>query len=247
MYTFDLRRILVGDLPLLFLVEIVLRTAILYFYALLIFRALGKRSIGELTPLELIVVIGLGSAVGDPMFYPNVPVLHGIAVITVVALIQRAVIFFTRRHEKAEQVFKGSPVRIVVDGRIDLEGMRYANLSREEVFMTLRQHGYQQLGEVQRVYMETDGQASHYKFHDDEIQPGLPLMPPWDVERPEHYDTGDSAPDTGYYGCIVCGNTIYLDAGDRFPTCSRCGHETWIWAFQPQHESREVDTKKTAG
>jgi uncharacterized membrane protein YcaP (DUF421 family) len=247
MYTFDLRRILIGDLPLLFFVEIVLRTAILYFYALLIFRALGKRSIGELTPLELIVVIGLGSAVGDPMFYPDVPLLHGIAVITVVALIQRAVIFFTRRHEKAEEVFKGSPVRIVVNGCIDVQGMRDANLSREEVFMTLRQHGYQQLGEVQRVYMETDGKVSHYEFEDEDVRPGLSLMPPWDVERPEQHEAGDSVPTAGYYGCLVCGKTMYLDDGEAFPTCPRCGSKTWIWASQPEQESRELDTKRTAG
>ena len=45
---------------------------------------LGKRGMGELSPFELVIIVALGSAVGDPMFYADVPLVHGIIVITVV-------------------------------------------------------------------------------------------------------------------------------------------------------------------
>lgn len=237
MYTFDLRRIFLGDLPLLFLAEIVLRTAILYIYALFIFRTLGKRSVGELTPLELIVVVGLGSAVGDPMFYPGVPVLHGILVITVVAVLQRIVIYFTRKHERAEQVVKGHPVRVVIDGNLDVDGMEKAQLSREEVFMTLRQNGYNQLGQVRRMYIETDGKISDYQFDAQDERPGLPLLPPWDVDRPTHYATADPAPEGGHYGCVNCGNVVWLGENEAFPVCPRCNHKKWIHAVEVKSQS----------
>ena len=88
-YTFDLQRILFGDAPLLFALEIALRTAIMLVYSMFLLRLLGRRGLAQLSLFEFVLIIALGSAVGDPMFYPNVPVLHGLIVITVVVLIER--------------------------------------------------------------------------------------------------------------------------------------------------------------
>jgi uncharacterized membrane protein YcaP (DUF421 family) len=55
----------------------------MYLYALLLVRLLGKRGMGQLAPFDFVIIIALGSAVGYPMFYPDVPVLHAMAAITV--------------------------------------------------------------------------------------------------------------------------------------------------------------------
>jgi uncharacterized membrane protein YcaP (DUF421 family) len=81
---FDWRRMLWGDEPPLFLLEIVFRTMVIYGYTMALMRWLGSRTIGQLSSIEFLLVIALGSAVGDAMFYPDVPLLHAIAVITVV-------------------------------------------------------------------------------------------------------------------------------------------------------------------
>jgi uncharacterized membrane protein YcaP (DUF421 family) len=73
-----------GDEPPLFLLEIVFRTMVIYGYTMALMRWLGSRTIGQLSSIEFLLVIALGSAVGDAMFYPDVPLLHAIAVITVV-------------------------------------------------------------------------------------------------------------------------------------------------------------------
>jgi uncharacterized membrane protein YcaP (DUF421 family) len=70
-YTFDLARILLGRLPWLYLAEILLRTTIVYFFALFVVRTIGKRGMGQLAPFDFVIIIALGSAVGDPMFYPD--------------------------------------------------------------------------------------------------------------------------------------------------------------------------------
>lgn len=80
---FDLQRMLIGDLPWTFTFEVIVRTVIMYVYTLLMIRLLTKRAVGQLSLVEFLLVIALGSAVGDPMFYHDVPLLHGIAVITV--------------------------------------------------------------------------------------------------------------------------------------------------------------------
>ena len=69
--TFDLHRIFLGDTSAWFLLEVIFRTTFMFVYTLILVRTTGKRGLGELSPFELLLVVALGSAVGDPMFYPD--------------------------------------------------------------------------------------------------------------------------------------------------------------------------------
>ena len=80
-YSFDLHRIIVGDLPPMFYGEIILRTTVLFVFALILIRTMGKRSLGQLSTFDFVIIIALGSAVGDPMFYDDVPLLYGMLVV----------------------------------------------------------------------------------------------------------------------------------------------------------------------
>ena len=73
---FDLQRMFMGEGSPLFLLEVVFRTCFMFVYTLLLVRMTGKRGIGDLSPFELLLVVALGSSVGDPMFYPEGPLFH---------------------------------------------------------------------------------------------------------------------------------------------------------------------------
>ncbi|NDJ36184.1 MAG: DUF421 domain-containing protein, partial [Chloroflexi bacterium] len=198
-YVIDWQQMLFGTQPLLFYIEILVRTGILYAYTLVALRMLGRRSAGELTPLDLVIVISLGSAVGDPMFYPQVPVLHGIAVITLVTFIQATIINLTNRVEGIEAIIKGQPIRVIKEGVLDVNRLKDTNMSREEVFMALRQQGYESLGQIERMYIETDGKPSVYPFDLGALRPGLPIKPPRDIATPPIYHARDRVPAAGQY------------------------------------------------
>lgn len=229
-YTFDLERIFIGNLPLLFFAEILLRTTILYVWTLVMLRITGKRSMSELTALELLLIIGLGSAVGDPMFYPNVPVLHGMAAISLVIGLHEATVALTNRAKSLHNFIVGVPVRIVVDGCIDLEGMKRSDMSREELFMSLRQSSYAHLGQLERVYVEPDGKFSSYPYNDNLIRPGLAIMPPNEIAASAVYECGGLAPKEGVYACTNCGQPEDYQKEEVLGTCPRCGKENWEMA-----------------
>lgn len=63
---FDLERMFLGTQPGLFYLEIVVRTGIIYSYALLLVRWIGSRSLAQLSIVEFLLVVALGSAVGEP-------------------------------------------------------------------------------------------------------------------------------------------------------------------------------------
>ena len=116
---FDLQRMFIGDFSVLLLLEIAVRTAIMYLYALGLVRFIGKRGIGQLTPFEYVIVIALGSATGDPMFYPEVPLVHGMVVLAIIVALQKLLIATSERNERVERFVSSTPSLLIEGGVLD--------------------------------------------------------------------------------------------------------------------------------
>ncbi|MCP2015027.1 uncharacterized membrane protein YcaP (DUF421 family) [Deinococcus sp. HSC-46F16] len=219
----DLPRMFLGDFPPLFFAEIALRTVVIFGWLLLLLRLMGKRGLAQLSPLELAIVIGLGSAAGDPMFYPEVPLAHAMLVLALVVGMQRLLAYLVIKNETVETFIEGVPVELVRDGIMSNPALDRSNLSREDLFERLRVAGVRQLGEVQRVYFEQDGNLSVF-LHQGDAPPGLPIVPPWDLEAPVPVREGGQ----GQLACTSCGAVSLVDG--PVPPCPHCGHEDWTHA-----------------
>ncbi len=246
-YTFDLQRIFLGNLPPLIFLEIVLRTVLMYSFSLACLRILGKRSTRELTPVDVILIVALGSAVGDPMFSPDVPLLHGMLVVGLVIGLQRLAVMLANDHARIEKGIKGSPVRLVAEGVLDLKARKQAEFSRDEIFAMLREHGYTNLGQVARMYLETDGSVTHYPFPDDRAVAGLPVTPPWELEPPNEIKAGERLTESTQLGCSYCGHVIPAEQGKTVPRCPRCHRTDWVIASEAEQEDPTGQAPDTRG
>lgn len=144
-------------------VEVVFRTTFLYLYTLGLVRALGKRGMGELSPFDLIIIVGLGSAVGDPMFYADVPLMHGMIVIAVIVGLQTILARLTQRNPTLERLVESAPVLLVVDGEINSEALKGEELSEAELFMNLRMAEIENLGQVRMAFIEPNGHVTVFR------------------------------------------------------------------------------------
>ncbi len=224
---FDLHRMFLGDAPLWFLLEIVVRTAVMYFYTIALVRTMGSRTLGQLSMVEFLLVVAIGSAVGDPMFYADVPLIHGMLVITVVVGINRLIVEVTNRSETAELVFDGKPKRLVCEGRMDPEHLDAANMNREKLFLMLRQEKIRHLGEVEYAFLEQGGTLSVYEREPADVTPGLRVVVPWDIDEPTRWKAGDSAPGAVLLGCEQCG-LIAKQTQGALPACPNCDGDSWV-------------------
>jgi uncharacterized membrane protein YcaP (DUF421 family) len=163
-HTFDWQRIWLGDTSLLFLLEIVFRTTVMYLYALIAARFIGNRGMGPLTPFEFIIVIALGSATGDPMFYPDIPLIHGITVLTVIVLLERIFAEAVSRSKSIAKQLQTKPTIVVQNGKIHKDALKKTKLSQEELLMQLRMNGVKYLGHVETAYLEPSGTLSIFKY-----------------------------------------------------------------------------------
>lgn len=122
--TFNLHQIFWGNTSPGLLAEIAFRTIITYVYALILLRFISRRGFGTLSLFEIIIIVALGSAVGDPMINPDMPLIRGFVVITIVILVMRATVFIVSKSSRAENVIEGTAGRIVYDRLLDRDGMK---------------------------------------------------------------------------------------------------------------------------
>jgi uncharacterized membrane protein YcaP (DUF421 family) len=161
---FDLERMFLGDdFALLFLLEILFRTAFMYVSALVLVRFVGKRGLGQLSPFEFLVVIAMGSAAGDPMFYPDIPLINGVLVLAGVVLLEKMLISLSGRNEHLEHFIESVPALLVQDGAVIESHLKQEGLAREELMMKLRERGIANLAEVRLAYLEPSGALSIFK------------------------------------------------------------------------------------
>jgi uncharacterized membrane protein YcaP (DUF421 family) len=223
MEIFDWQRMLFGDEPPWFLAEIVLRTLIVYIYALLLLRWLGSRTVGQLSTIEFLLVIALGSAVGDAMFYPDVPLLHALLVITLVICANKGLDVLIARFKTAERAIDGIPEEVIHNGVFCAGFLKSTSMGPSEIFQELRERGIEHLGQVAHAYIEADGAITVFRAPDP--SPGLRIVPPWEIEHPPRLRAQDAALHVGPLACLHCGYVQHaLPAAGK---CPHCGHEEW--------------------
>jgi len=161
---FDLSRMFLGDeVSMLLLLEIAFRTAFMYIAALILVRLIGKRGLGQLSPFEFLVVIAMGSAAGDPMFYPDVPLIHGVVVLAAIVMLQKLLIEFAARNDRAEHFIESVPALLIKDGLVLNDELHREGLARDELMMKLREQGIANVAEVQLAYLEPSGRLSIFR------------------------------------------------------------------------------------
>jgi uncharacterized membrane protein YcaP (DUF421 family) len=217
---FDFQRMFFGDGPPLFYLEILVRTLIIYFFTLILLRWLGSRTVGQLSTIEFLLVIALGSAVGDAMFYPDVPLLHAMVVVTIIVVANRMLDRVMQTNTQAERFIDGQPREVIRDGVLSARFLRKGPISRDELFQRLRECGIEHTGEVRRAYIEKDGQVTAFRYRDG-VHKGLPIVPPFPVERPAAIELEDAEGKT--LSCMRCGK---IRAGTEVE-CTNCGDRHW--------------------
>ncbi len=160
----ELYRLFIGpSFAWVHLFEIMFRTAFMFFYAIANVRLMDKRSMGMLSPFEVIIIVALGSAVGDPMFYREIPLIYAMVVISTIVFAERVITKVSMMSRFMEQLINGKPVLIMHDGTILQEAIKHQNISKEELYSILRMRGVLHISDVEFAYLEPSGSISIIK------------------------------------------------------------------------------------
>ncbi|HLN73366.1 MAG TPA: YetF domain-containing protein, partial [Prolixibacteraceae bacterium] len=164
---FTWKELLMGGEEWSFLPETVLRTLIMFVVIMVSLRILGKRGVKQLSIFELVVIIGLGSAAGDPMFYNDVGILPALIVFAMIIILYTSITYFISKNRDFEAMVEGKPVRLIKDGSFAIDNFKKEPLGEYEFFAELRIQGVSQLGQIEEAILESSGNISIFYFPDD--------------------------------------------------------------------------------
>lgn len=214
--------VLVNDLSLDYALEIIIRTLVMFVFILILLRLSGKKGVRQLSIFEVAIIIALGSAAGDPMFTKDVAILPSLLVFGIILLFYRLLTYFAAKSERFESILEGEPMYIIENGMFTLQEESDNTFAKDEFFAEMRGQSIEHVGQVRTALLETNGQVSFFFFEDEEVRPGLPVLPKPYSKRSK------VIVDTGIYACTYCGNTENRQVGG---ICKRCGKEEWVKAL----------------
>lgn len=141
--------------------SVILRTLIVTLLVLTIIRWLGNKGIGQLNSFELLIIIGIGSIIGDPMIYTEeISIPQAISAVVIIVVIFKGIDFVTSRSKRFTRILVAQPVQLVKDGKYVMSGLKKARISDDEFKSLMRLNGIKKLEEVQESYLEMNGQVS---------------------------------------------------------------------------------------
>ena len=149
-----------------------LRTVILYFLIIVGLRLTGKRQIGQLEPIELVLTMTLSDLASVPMQDFGIPLLSGVIPIVTLLALSTLLSWCSMRNIRFRSLACGEPAIVIRNGKLQQDIMQQNRLTLDEILEELRIQGISDITTVKYAVLETSGQLSVLLYAAD--QPATP-------------------------------------------------------------------------
>src|SRR3954465_11221697 len=113
--------------------DLVFRAAFVFAFVLLLTRVIGKRELGPMQPIDLILLIMLGDALQQGLTQDDYSLTGAVLVVATIAVLQVGVSWFSFRFPRLRPVLEGEPVIVVEDGKVIERNLKRERLTVEEI------------------------------------------------------------------------------------------------------------------
>lgn len=142
------------------MLNLFIRSLVLYFVLLVAMRLMGKRQLGELQPFELAITLVASDLVCIPMADASIPILYGVIPVFSLFLVHILITKLATKSIKFRKFLNGKPIIIIEKGNILPDVMKELNLNIDDIMEALRGAGYFNPSEVEYAILETNGNLS---------------------------------------------------------------------------------------
>jgi uncharacterized membrane protein YcaP (DUF421 family) len=151
--------------------EIVARATVIFFFVLLLTRAMGKKELAQLTAFELILLIVIGDLVQQGVTQEDQSVVGSMLAAGTIGLLIVVLSVIGYRWHATQRLIRGIPVVVIRNGRPVESVMRMERLGVEDLLEGAREQGIPDLKEVRLGILEPDGKFSFIKFDGEQSEP----------------------------------------------------------------------------
>lgn len=137
-----------------------IRTIIIYICLLIGIRLMGKRTIGELQPFELVITLAIADLACMPMQDISVPLVYGLVPLFTMFLLHLSFTWLATKSIKFRKALNGKPVIVVTPDGIDSEAMAKLNFTVNDLLESLRSQQFFSIEQIRYAVLETNGNLS---------------------------------------------------------------------------------------
>lgn len=143
--------------------EFVIRAVIVYFSIMLLLRLSGKRTVGEFTAFDMIVILLISESTQGALIASDESITGALIVCATLVGLNFLTAFLSTRFVAVDKLVEGQPVVLIHKGKVFVEALRRNNVPMSDLKEALRQHGASAVGQVALAVLETDGTISVIK------------------------------------------------------------------------------------
>lgn len=140
--------------------ELVIRATLIYWFLWLVVRGTGKRSLTELTPLDLILVVVIGDLVQQGVNQEDMSITGAMVAVSVFVVWTLLADAMGRRSQPAKRLLAGEPVIIVKGGKPLSDRLKAERMTLDDLVEAARIEGISDLADIEIAVLETDGKFS---------------------------------------------------------------------------------------
>lgn len=145
--------------------SVITRTVFFYFFIVLLYRLMGKREIGQLGIIDLIVSILIAELVAISI--ENIEKSLWLTIIPLALLggLEIFLAFISIKSRTFRRIFDGKPSLIICNGKVNYKEMVRQRYSMDDLLLSMRQKEIKNLEEIEYAFLEPNGKLSIFKYN----------------------------------------------------------------------------------
>jgi len=170
-------------------IKIIFRISFFYFFILLIYRMMGKREVGQLGIIDLIVSILIAELVVVSVENPSVSILYSLVPVICLVILQMLLSYVSLKNSKVRELLDGTPSFIIKYGKINYNEMVKQKYNLDDLLVQLREKGYRNIEDIEFAILENNGTLSVFGYNRNSVVKNSPLPMPIILDGKIQYET----------------------------------------------------------
>lgn len=139
------------------------KTLFLYFFVIIVYRIMGKKEVGKLGIVDLIVSILIAELAAMSIESPKSSILVSVIPILTLVFIQVVLSYISLKNSKIRKLIDGDPTVIIKNGKLQFHRMSQLRYSLDDLMSQLREQQIKSIEEVDYAVLENNGKLSVFQ------------------------------------------------------------------------------------
>ncbi len=155
--------------------RIIFRIVFFYFFIIVIYRMMGKREVGQLGIVDLIVSILIAELVAISVEDPGKSILASVVPVLSLVSLQIILSYISLKSGKIRNLFDGSPTFVIKNGKINYREMIKQKYNLDDLLTQLREQGFRNIEDIEYAILENSGKLSVFGYNKMKSKTPLPV------------------------------------------------------------------------